>query len=93
MGADSSSELARIFKALSADTRIRILEMLREQPLCVNALAARLNVTHSAVSQHLRILKGAGLVLSNKQGYWAHYRVNEDGLRQWAERVAQFLTS
>ena len=93
MGADSSSELAQIFKALSADTRIRILEMLREQPLCVNALAARLNVTHSAVSQHLRVLKGAGLVLSNKQGYWAHYRVNEDALRQWAERVAQFLTS
>jgi len=82
--ADSATpaELAQLCKTLSVDTRIRILQLLQEHSLCVNALAARLNVTYSAVSQHLRILRTAGLVCCEKQGYWVHYALDETGLRR-----------
>jgi DNA-binding transcriptional ArsR family regulator len=43
----------------------------------VGAIAARLDVTQGAVSQHLRILRDAGLVTAEKRGYFVHYRLNE----------------
>lgn len=83
--------LADIFKALSVDTRVRIVQLLKSNTLCVNALAARLNVTPAAVSQHLRILRNAGLVVADRQGYYVHYTVNEKTLRRWQELSDGFL--
>ena len=48
--------------------------------LCVNALAHRLGVTQSAVSQHLRILRQAGLVSGIRHGAFVHYTLDQDGL-------------
>lgn len=87
----STEELAQLCKTLSADTRIRILQLLRDHPLCVNALAARLGVTHSAVSQHLRVMKAVGLVRGEKQGYWVHYRRDEDALQRWKDALVSLL--
>ncbi len=64
----NSDDLARILKVLSVGTRVRIVQLLRSRALCVNALAARLNVTQGAVSQHLRIMRDAGLVIDEKRG-------------------------
>jgi DNA-binding transcriptional ArsR family regulator len=83
--------LAQLCKILSVDTRIGILQLLQEHPLCVNALAARLGVTHSAVSQHLRILRDAGLVRGERRGYWVHYSVDEAGLQRWREQLGNLL--
>ena len=58
---------------MSSETRVRILELLRQQPLCVNALARRLGVSQAAVSQHLRLLKDAGVVESERRGSFVHY--------------------
>jgi DNA-binding transcriptional ArsR family regulator len=91
LATDGSTELVRLFKALAADTRLRIIEALRGRCLCVNALAARLDMTHSAVSQHLRILKEAGLVRSEKRGYWVHYSLDEQRIGEWRERLGRFL--
>ena len=66
-------QLAKIFKALSNNTRLEILSLLAERPLCVNALVNRLDVSQSAVSQHLRVLENTGLVKGSKMGYWVHY--------------------
>ena len=66
----TAAALARVFKVLSVDTRVRIVQLLKERTLCVNALAARLDITPAAVSQHLRILRDAGLVSADKQGYF-----------------------
>jgi MFS superfamily sulfate permease-like transporter len=60
---DDPQKIARIFKALSVDTRVQILQLLKEQVLCVGALAARLEVSSAAVSQHLRILRDADVVV------------------------------
>ena len=88
---DEPTELVRLFKALAADTRLRIIEGLRGRCLCVNALAARLDLTHSAVSQHLRILREAGLVRSEKRGYWVHYSLDEQRIGEWREQLGRFL--
>ena len=85
-------QLARIFKALSVDTRVRIVLLLKERALCVNALAARLKVSPSAVSQHLRILRDADLVTPDKRGYYVHYELNNETLSRWRELVDELLT-
>jgi DNA-binding transcriptional ArsR family regulator len=84
-------ELARILKVLSVGTRVRIIQLLRSHALCVNALAARLDVTQGAVSQHLRIMRDAGLVIDEKRGYHVHYRLNEETLERWREAVNRLL--
>ena len=68
-------KLTKVFRALSVETRVRIVQLLKENALCVNALAARLEVTPAAVSQHLRVLRDAGLVEVDRRGYFSHYRL------------------
>ncbi len=82
---------ARVFKVLSAETRVRMIELLKRRPLCVNALAKSLNITPPAVSQHLRVMRDAGLVAAGKQGYFVHYRVNEETLADWNRLAKQIL--
>jgi DNA-binding transcriptional ArsR family regulator len=84
-------DLARILKVLSVGTRVRIVQLLRSRALCVNALAARLNVTQGAVSQHLRIMRDAGLVIDEKRGYHVHYRLNEETLERWRAAANRLL--
>jgi len=86
-----NNELVKVFKALSAETRIRIVQLLRGRALCVGALAARLDVTQGAVSQHLRVLRDADLVTAEKRGYYVHYRLNEKTLTTWQHATTQLL--
>jgi len=81
---DEIEELAEIFKALSDPTRLRLVKLLSDHggALCVNALASRLDVTQSAVSQHLRVLRQAHLVESDRQGPAVHYVLNRERLSQ-----------
>ena len=81
---------ARIFKVLSDETRLRIIDLLKNQSLCVNALAHFLGVTNAAISQHLRILRDANLVIGEKKGYFVHYHINEETLSEW-EVIAKNL--
>ena len=55
-------ELINVLKAISDDTRYKLVNLLLKHDLCVGALAARLNVSESAVSQHLKILRDADIV-------------------------------
>ena len=81
--AQNIQDLAEVFRALSDPTRLRIVKLLTDAggALCVNALAARLDVTQSAVSQHLRILRQTGLVTAHRHGRWVHYSLNTERLR------------
>jgi len=73
------------FKALGDETRFRILDLLMGHDLCVGALARRLKVSEAAISQHLQILRKAGLVRGEKRGYWTHYTVQAGTLAQIAD--------
>jgi|SaaInl7_150m_RNA_FD_contig_91_28606_length_1959_multi_12_in_0_out_0_4 ArsR family transcriptional regulator, arsenate/arsenite/antimonite-responsive transcriptional repressor len=70
--------LAEAFRALSDPNRLRIMELLRtaSHPVCVNAIAQKIGISQSAVSQHLRILRQQSLVKVKKEGYYKHYTVN-----------------
>ena len=61
------------------------------QFLCVNAMAHHLGVTQSAVSQHLRILKQAGLVNGERHGHFMHYSLDRAGLQQYGEVLQETL--
>ena len=88
---NNPKELARLLKVLSVETRVRIVRLLKGRTLCVNALAARLDVTRGAVSQHLRVMRDASLVIDEKRGYHVHYRLNEDTLAAWREEIGELL--
>jgi len=72
-------------KALADESRFRMIHLLLTHDLCVGALADRLSMSKAAVSQHLQILRKAGLVKGEKRGYWTHYGVDRDALRRIAE--------
>jgi ArsR family transcriptional regulator len=86
-------ELAEIFKALSDPTRLRLVKLLNEGrgSLCVNALARMLEVTQSAVSQHLRVLRQAGLVRGERRGYFVHYSLDQGSLEQYKAGLLETL--
>jgi DNA-binding transcriptional ArsR family regulator len=85
-------DAARVFKILSVETRVRMIDLLRRRSLCVNALARALNISPAAVSQHLRILRDADVVVAEKRGYFVHYRINEQTLERWRETADQILS-
>ncbi len=70
---------AQTFKALSDDTRLRILGLLLEGELCVCELMAILGLPQSTISRHLAYLKHSGLVDDRREGVWMHYRLAEGG--------------
>ncbi|OFX17366.1 MAG: hypothetical protein A2Z18_04795 [Armatimonadetes bacterium RBG_16_58_9] len=74
---------AELFKVLGVESRIRIIELLKQNgPLGVIEMSETLGITPSAVSQHLKILKHAGLVRSERKGYWIPYDVDPVTLEQ-----------
>ena len=76
-------------KALADETRFRIIDLLLTHDLCVGALASRLSISKAAVSQHLQILRKAGLVRGEKRGYWTHYSVDRNVFHHVAEELTQ----
>jgi ArsR family transcriptional regulator len=71
------NELLMIFKALSDETRLRIIKLLEQGELCVCDIVAALDMVQPKVSFHLSALKEAGLIKDRKQGKWIHYSLNE----------------
>jgi ArsR family transcriptional regulator, arsenate/arsenite/antimonite-responsive transcriptional repressor len=77
--ANMINRTADFFKALGDPTRIKILKLLlSNKKLCVGMIAFRLNITQSAASQHLKVLKLNGIVEGTRTGSSVHYRANED---------------
>ena len=71
-------KLSMFFKAISDETRIKLLFSLSRSKMCVCDLAALLGMTVSAISHQLRVLKQAGLVRSEKQGKVVYYMLSDD---------------
>jgi DNA-binding transcriptional ArsR family regulator len=78
--------------ALGDGTRRQILERLRRGPRAVGELAAELPVSRPAVSQHLRVLKEAGLVTERRNGTRHLYRVDHEGLAEVRDYFDSFWT-
>lgn len=90
---ENLNTLSDMFKALADPTRLRLVKLLLNQTLvfcggdcdgqgflCVGALANKLGITQSAVSQHLRILRQVGFVKGERRGAFMHYSINPEGI-------------
>ena len=76
---DKVEQTSKFLKAIAEPTRLKIIKLLNSnKPLCVNSIARKLNLTQSAISQHLRILRQLNLVNGKKMGYYIHYQVNNN---------------
>jgi ArsR family transcriptional regulator len=90
-GPDLIEETAEKLRILSVETRLRMLALLAERNLCVGALACQLGVSQGAVSQHLKILRDAGLVTAERDGYFVHYRVDRQAVARWQREIDGML--
>jgi ArsR family transcriptional regulator len=82
-----STRGARLFHALSDETRLSILQRLRFGERCVCDLTGALDAAQSRLSFHLKVLKDAGLVTDRRDGRWMYYTLNPDTLAEAAELV------
>src|SRR3954471_8299970 len=82
-------ERINVFQVIADPTRRRLLEMLGSSELTVNEIASEFDVTLSAVSQHLRVLRLAGLVIDERRGRERVYRLNPDPLQEVHSWVTQ----
>lgn len=81
---------ADVYGAIADPTRREILHLLDKEEMSVTALAAHFPVTRPAVSQHLGVLRAAGLVDNRKNGRTRYYRTREEGLSELIDWLAYF---
>lgn len=85
-------DLIRALKAISDETRIRIMKVLLEnESLCVCEIMQALDITQTRASKNLRILKDAGFVVDRREGSWVHYSVNKDTTNKYCEAISSLL--
>jgi DNA-binding transcriptional ArsR family regulator len=84
---------ADIFRALADPTRRALFEQLHAREMSVSELTAGLSISQPAVSQHLAALRGAGLVTERREGRFAYYRADPQGLKPvvgWIDRYRTY---
>lgn len=86
----SNRQAAAALKALGEPRRVEILQLLRGGPRTVGEIAAQVDVTQQAVSQHLAVLGQAGLVEARREGTRSIYAVRPDGFAPVEEFVRSF---
>ena len=86
-------ELDRMLKALGESTRLRIYQALLERKHCVRSLSKKFGISESAISQHIKVMKEAGLVYGEKYGYHTHYLPRQDAADFLAEQFEQMRTA
>jgi ArsR family transcriptional regulator len=84
-------DIIKVFKALSDETRIRLLKLLQQRELCVCELMQALDMTQSRVSRNLGILKDAGLVKDRRDGLWVHYSLNRESFNRYAVPILELF--
>jgi DNA-binding transcriptional ArsR family regulator len=93
MGIRMDQKVNEVFRALADPTRRALLSILDQEPQAVTALTARFEMSQSAISQHLRVLRKAGLVTERRAGRNRIYAFDQEPLRlaaEWLERHTDF---
>ncbi|NWF77665.1 MAG: winged helix-turn-helix transcriptional regulator [Chloroflexi bacterium] len=84
-------DFVNLFKALSDETRIRILKVLLERECCVCEVMQALNISQSRASRNLGILENAGFVKSRRDGLWIIYSIDEQKMNSYAALLVELL--
>lgn len=86
-------ESVDLLKVLAVETRVKIIELLKTQgPLGAKELARQLQITPAAVSQHLKILRQAGLVRRERQGFWIPYSLNQEAMDRCGRQLLEICS-
>jgi ArsR family transcriptional regulator len=84
-------DFAKLFKALSDETRIRILKVLLERECCVCEVMQALDISQSRASRNLGILEDAGFIKSKRDGLWIVYSIDEQKMNSYAASLIKLL--
>lgn len=76
------ADFAALFKALSDETRLKIIDMLSCGELCACDILKPFNITQPTLSYHMKILTECGIVNADRRGAWMHYTLNDDVVKQ-----------
>lgn len=79
----------QLLKALSDETRLKIIDLLLHNDYCVGALAYYIGISEASISQHLKVLRNAGIVTGEKRGYYTHYEINQEMIREAADSLME----
>ncbi len=82
-------DLIKLMKALSDETRIRILNVLLERECCVCEVMQALNISQTRASRNLSILCGAGLLKLRKDGLWSLYSIDNKGMAEYLSELVE----
>ncbi|WP_280401269.1 ArsR/SmtB family transcription factor [Nocardia carnea] len=88
--ADAAAELAAVFKALSDPVRLRLLSSIASRSgmeACVCDLSEGIDLTQPTISHHLKVLRSAGLLTSERRASWVYYRVVPQALQRVSEAL------
>jgi DNA-binding transcriptional ArsR family regulator len=75
-----AEKLAGIFKLFSVEARVSIVQALKRRSLCVTELTSQLGISQEATSQHLRVLRDAGIVWFQKRGFHVYYSLEKQNM-------------
>ncbi|NLL66434.1 MAG: winged helix-turn-helix transcriptional regulator [Clostridiaceae bacterium] len=82
-------EITSVLKAIADETRFKMLKLLLQHNYCVRALSRNLELSESAISQHIKVLREAGLLIGVKKGYYMHYEVDRNTLRKLSSKIEE----
>jgi ArsR family transcriptional regulator len=88
---ESATTVARLFHALSDETRLEIVRLLHDGERCVCNLTDELGIAQSRLSFHLKTLKDAGIVTDRRAGRWVYYTLNETAFANLQDIVAMLV--
>ena len=86
-----AEKLAGTFKLLSVEARIRIVKALKRRAMSVTELTSQLGITHSATSQHLRLLRNAHLVKFQKRGFHVYYHLDGQNIARIHKAISELF--
>lgn len=82
---NSYADFALLFKVLSDETRLKIIDMLSCGGLCACDMLKHLNITQPTLSYHMKLLSECGIVNADRQGTWIHYTLNAETVKRIAD--------
>ena len=75
-----NQEMAGLFRIFADESRLQILDLLKEEELCAGDLLKSMSIVQSTLSHHMKVLAEAGIVKQRKQGKWTYYSINKEML-------------
>lgn len=87
----SYREDAKVFKSLSDENRLAILELLKDGEKCAQEIIDIMDIAQPTLSHHMKILTDAGIVEYRKEGKWIYYSISENGKRNLTKLILNYM--